>query len=219
MAGAILIILSYILIKELRTKAREILVNLSLMDFMVAAANFTGVVANFDQYLVDKTHIKYPEPTYNVVEHVCVAQASFAMYGTHSSILWTIAIAVYIYLVIMYDKAPVVRRSTYAFYVICYGLPLISTLWFSLTGKLGYSRYGGSGWCSLVVRDEKTGVDQPFVAVFGNDMWIYLTIILVPVLFLAIHFYLHSEVVSCLCYRHVCAVSFLFVIVDSCYTS
>jgi len=65
------------------------------MDFMVAAANFTGVVANFDKYLVDKTHMIYPEQEYNIIQDVCLAQASFGMYSTHSSILWTIAIAVY----------------------------------------------------------------------------------------------------------------------------
>ena len=214
MLGAVLIILSYILIKELRTKSREILVNLSLMDFMVAAANFTGVVANFDKYLVDETHIVYSERKYNIVQDLCLTQASFAMYGTHSSILWTIAIAVYIYLMIMYDRAPVARKATYAFYVICYGIPLITTLWFALTGKLGYSRYGGSGWCSLILKDRQTGLYKPLTAVFGNDMWIYLTIVLVPVLFLSIHFYLRSEVVSFSGYCHyLCAVSFPSVIV------
>ena len=216
MLGAVLIILSYIMIKELRTKAREILVNLSLMDFMVAAANFTGVVANFDNYLVDETHIVYSNWTYNIVHNLCLTQASFAVYGTVSSILWTIAIAVYIYLMIMYDRAPVARKATYAFYVICYGIPLITTLWFALTRKLGYSPYGGSGWCSLVVKDQQTGKDQPLVAVFGNDIWIYLTIILVPVLFLSIHFYLRSEVVSFCHYW--CAVSFPSILVEICYS-
>ena len=184
------------------------------MDFMVAAANFTGVVANFDKYLVDETHIVYSERKYNIVQDLCLTQASFAMYGTHSSILWTIAIAVYIYLMIMYDRAPVARKATYAFYVICYGIPLITTLWFALTGKLGYSRYGGSGWCSLILKDRQTGLYKPLTAVFGNDMWIYLTIVLVPVLFLSIHFYLRSEVVSFSGYCHyLCAVSFPSVIV------
>ena len=215
MLGAVLIILSYILIKELRTKSREILVNLSLMDFMVAAANFTGVVANFDKYLVDETHKIYSEQEYNITQDICLAQASFGMYGTHSSILWTIAIAVYVYWVVM-GRELVARKATYAFYVICYGLPLITTLWFALTGKLGYSRFGGSGWCSVIVKDRQTGLDQPLVAVFGNDIWIYLTIILVPVLFLSIHFYLRSEVVSFCHYW--CAVSFPSILVEICYS-
>ena len=38
------------------------------MDFMVAAANFTGVVANFDKYLVDETHKIYSEQEYNITQ-------------------------------------------------------------------------------------------------------------------------------------------------------
>ena len=192
MFGAILIVLSYLLIKEIRTKAREILIHLSLMDFMVAAANFVGVAVNFDQYLSDTKHQYYSERTYNVVDTVCKVQASFAMYGTESSILWTIAIAVYIYFRIMFDKKPVARRAVYAFYVICYGLPLIMTLWYSSSEKLGYSRYGGSGWCSLVLKHSKNV--YPLDALLGNDMWLYLTIFLVPVIFVSLHFYIRFEV-------------------------
>ena len=192
MFGAILIALSYLLIKEIRTKAREILVHLSFMDFMVATANFVGVVVNFDQYLSDTNHKQYSERTYNIVNTVCVTQASFAMYGTLASILWTIAIAAYIYLRVMFDKKPVARRAVYAFYVICYGLPLIMTLWYSIKGKLGYTRYGGSGWCSLVLTDAHRV--YPLDALLGNDMWLYLTIVLVPVIYVSLYFYLRFEV-------------------------
>ena len=187
MFGAILIVLSYLLIKEMRTKAREILVHLSFMDFMVATANFVGVAVNFDQYAPER----YSNHSY-IVDCLCVTQASFAMYGTLGSILWTIAIAVYIYFRIMFDKKPVARRAVYTFYVICYGLPLIMTLWYSSSEKLGYSRYGGSGWCSLVLTHSKNA--YPLDALLGNDMWLYLTIFLVPVIFVSLHFYIRFEV-------------------------
>ncbi len=183
MIGALLIIFSYILIRDIRTKAREILVNLSLMDFMAAAANFIGVVTDFSKY----------ENSGSVEGYVCLIQASFAMYGTLSSVLWTICVAVYVFFRIMLENSKVAQRSVYGFYAICYGLPLIMTLWFSLTGKLGGGdTYGGSGWCSL-----KTNSDHgtnTFNVVIGNDIWIYLTIILVPLIFISLHFYLRYQV-------------------------
>ena len=185
MFGAVLIALSYLLIKEIRTKAREILVHLSFMDFMVAAANFVGVVVNFDQYASDMNHN-------NIAYILCVTQASFAMYGTLASILWTNAIAAYIYLRVMFDKQPVARRAVYAFYIICYGLPLIMTLWYALKKKLGFSRFGGSGWCSLVLTHSQHVF--PMDALLGNDMWLYLTIILVPVIYVSLYFYFRFEV-------------------------
>ena len=48
--GAILIILSYVCFKNLRTRAREVLFHLSLMDLGVAAANFIGDIVYFDQF-------------------------------------------------------------------------------------------------------------------------------------------------------------------------
>ena len=196
MLGAILIVLSYILIRDIRTKAREILVHLSLMDFMAAAANFTGIIVNFDQYLSSSnyTEMDISEEKYYAMKDLCVAQASFAVYGTISSVLWTICIAVYIYLRIMNEGNVSAKHASYFFYVLCYGLPCGVTVWYVLTGKLGYARYGGSGWCSVRVYDPETGERQPLNAVFANDIWIYLTIILVPTIFISLHFYLRKEV-------------------------
>ena len=192
MVGAALIILSYVLIKDIRTKAREILVNLSLMDFMAAAANLAGVLVDFDTYL-NNNSLPHSHK-YDVMNDLCKSQAFFAMYGTISSVLWTICIAVYVFLRIMLEGKGIAQKCVYAFYVICYGLPFVLSLWFILTGKLGYAPYGGSGWCSVIVYDVTTNKRLSFNAVFANDIWIYLTIVLVPLIFISLKFFLRYEV-------------------------
>ena len=132
MIGASLIVLSYVVMPEIRSKMREILIHLSLMDFMVAAANFTGVVANFDDYLYNSTVAR---TQYHTINNLCLTQASCSVYGTISSVIWTICFSVYIYLCIMYEGQRIAKRVAYTFYLIAYGIPLIMTLWFSLTGK------------------------------------------------------------------------------------
>ena len=191
MIGAFLIILSYFLIRDIRTKAREVLVNLSLMDFMAAAANLAGVLANFNYYLGPNS----PNMTEHkhVINNLCLAQATFAMYGTISSVLWTICLAVYIFLWIMLEGRDIAKKSVVFLYTICYGIPLGLTLWFVLTKRLGNAPYGGSGWCSLVLSKHKNSKNI-FAAVLGNDLWVYLTIILVPLIFLSLHFYLKNKV-------------------------
>ena len=174
MAGAILIILSYILIREIRTTIRKILLHLSIMDFMVAAGHSIGVFINFDRYFVTN-NVSSP------VHGACEAQAFFSMYCTISSILWTNCMAVYIYLYVM--QVPKVAWSMYAFYALNYGLPLITSLWFLLTKRLGYSPYGGSGWCSVIL---ETGQTPPFVIVLAYDVWIYLTVIVVPLIYISL---------------------------------
>lgn len=185
MVGAVLIILAYILIKDVRTRSRRILVNISIMDFFVAAGNVTGTLINFDEYLRDGGSSLTPHK-YTLIENACKAQASISMYCNTSSILWTNCLAVYIYVQSMLRGQYKVAWSMYVFYIISYGLPLIVTLWYILTGKLGYSPYGGSGWCAVILSDNETGVILPFNAVFANDLWIYLTIIVVPLTFISL---------------------------------
>ena len=192
MIGALLIILSYVLIKDVRTKAREILLNLSLMDFMVAAANLIGILVNFDRYL-DPQSPSYSQD-HRVLDGVCKAQAFFAMYGTISSIIWTNCIAIFIFFHIMLEGRLHSTLTMFGFYLLSYGLPLIVNVWFLLTDKLGYSPYGSSGWCSVIVSDPATGDRYPLTLVFANDIWIYLTITLVPLIFISLKFHLKHQV-------------------------
>lgn len=90
----------------------------------------------------------------------------------------------------MIGNQKVAFRSVIVFYFLSYGIPVIYTAWYVATGKLGFDPLGGSGWCSLKV-NEKQGI---FNTVFGNDMWIYLTMFLVPVIFMSLHYHLRSEV-------------------------
>lgn len=183
MLGAGLIIGSYALIPRIRTKAREILVHISLMDFITAAFNLLGIVLTKTIY----RHSSFP--------WLCQVQAALSMYGTEASVLWTIGMAVHIYARVIYDNARALRCVTLGLYAICYGIPVLLTLWFSLTHKLGYDRLGGSGWCSLMVQDTDGRV-LPFNVVFGNDIWIYLTIVLVPMILVGLHFQLRRQLRS-----------------------
>ncbi len=197
MVGSVLIILSYFIVPDIRTKAREILVNLSLMDFMAAAANFAGIVINFDNSLgtgIDNS-------SHHHMTHLCLAQATFALYGTVSSVLWTICIAIYIYLCIMIGSKLLAARSVMIFYALSYGVPVIVTVWYVTTKKLGYDVISGSGWCSILVYrhyGERLKV-MPLNTFFASDLWVYLTMFIVPVIFISLYCHLKIEVCMCVC--------------------
>lgn len=189
-AGSVSIILSYVCYKTLRTKAREVIVHISLMDLMAALANFIGIVVNFNALLY--TGDDNDTPTGNV-NNLCIAQAAFAMFGTLASILWTIAIAIYFYAQIMAEDNKMAQRFVYGFYIVCYGLPLLMTIWFGATGKIGHSPIGGSGWCSLII-EPKLGERDRIALFFGNSLWIYLYFILIPVICVSVIGYLRIQV-------------------------
>ena len=197
MVGASLIILSYCLIPDIRTKGREILLNLSLMDFVAAASNCTGIAVDFQRYLGgngdpnSNSSNSSSDSINGVMNRLCMAQAVFAQYSTVSSILWTVCLAVYIYLCVMMPNKRVPLRSVLVFYLLSYGLPLIVSIWYLTTGKLGFDHIGGSGWCTVKLQPGK--FITPF---FTNDLWVYLTIFLVPVVFVALHYHLKREVSS-----------------------
>ena len=187
--GSLLIIFSYILFKKRRTRAREILLHISLMDLGVALANLIGLSVYFDQF-----YFEYHENVPHYIDNLCKTQAFFAAYCTLSSILWTIALAGFLYFLIMHHKT---RRAIYFLwcsYVVCYALPLFVCLWLVTTGKLGYSPLDSSGWCILISKDIATGRVDLFSTIFGYDLWIYLAIVTIPLFYLSIKCYLATQV-------------------------
>ena len=133
MIGAVLIVLSYICISSIRTKSREILVHLSLADFGVGCANFIGVIVDFDQYITS-CQLNEDKSCKNL-EHLCTTQAFFAGFSTVASILWTLALSVYIYLLVVHEHRKLHSKAVYFCYVLCWGLPLLISLWLVLTGR------------------------------------------------------------------------------------
>jgi G protein-coupled receptor 157 len=260
MLGATLIILSYFLVRDVQTKSRKILVQLSVADFGVACSNFIGVTVYFDQYIRHcptslsqdtNKEIDYGWMSTNsnlscsALKNLCKTQAFFAGYSTLASVLWTLFLAVYIYCLVVHSSKGVHHKVLHLAYLLCWGVPLFVSLWLVSTGKrtesrdilralkceifvchvcmcligetssithlfwikylpigtfiitdidhLGYSPHGGSGWCTLKV-DDSSGRRDMFAVVFGNDLWIYLTFIMVTLLYFTTHCYIKFQV-------------------------
>ena len=133
MIGAVLIILSFVCISSLRTKSRQILFNLSLADFGVACANFIGIVVDFDRYI--RSCESPDSSSCHPYMRLCTAQAFFAGFSTIASILWTLALSVYIYTLVVHEGRKLHTRILYFCYVFCWGVPLLVSLWLVFTGE------------------------------------------------------------------------------------
>ena len=204
--GAALVILSYICFKSVRSKARELLVHLSLMDFGVAVANLVGVAFYLDRFYSDTVPTKNvilpvsinttdsDQSPKDVIQNLCTAQAFFSIYFTLGSVLWTLSLALYLYFALVHYKNQQARYFLWLAYAVCWVLPFFLTLWLVLTDRLGYSPYNSSGWCSLVLTDPVTLKNDIFVAIFGYDLWIYTAMILVLILYLAVKAFLKIQV-------------------------
>lgn len=176
--GSFLIIFSYILFKDIRTKARLILFHLSLTDLGVGVSNFVGDVVKFDRFYTSNQTVRTPDP---VPKFFCEAQAFCALYFTISSILWTCILAFYMYFLVLEKGHSFVRLYMYGSYVICYGIPLLVCVWMVTDKRLGYAPYNASGWCALILLNNMDGTITPtdiFVSIFAYDLWIVITFVL-----------------------------------------
>ena len=220
MIGALLIILSFACCKDLRSRGRQILVNISVMDFGVAAFNFSGAAFYFDQHYHNKTCtncMTYPVAIFTPesqcsegrhsplngtimcpdslnIQYLCLSQAALSLYFTYGSILWTNALCLYLYFRIVHSGTQVSRYCLYLSYFFCYTMPLLLTLWLAFTGRLGYSPYESSGWCSIVLMHPSSMERDIYASVFGYNLWIALTFVFVPVLSCAVHMNVKSKV-------------------------
>ena len=161
MVGSLFVILSFLLFKSLRSEARQILVNLSLMDFGIAMANMTGIAANFDGYFSNRSEVNVH------MEGFCKAQAFVAMFSTYSSILWTISLAIYMYLLVFQIHRYPLRYYLFCCYAFCYGISFGLSLWLLLTNRLGYAPFNSSGWCTIIVNNV-TVTDNSSGSVYYN---------------------------------------------------
>ena len=129
--GAFVIILTYVAFKDLRTLARQQLVNLCVADIIVAASHFVGLTALKVEYY-NPTSYDNISNTSTVQEELCRVQGGFTMFGTLASFLWTLALGFYLLMIIVLKRPDFAHFLVYVYYPICWGIPLILVLWFAL---------------------------------------------------------------------------------------
>lgn len=193
-AGSSLIILTYFCFKDIRTLARHILVCLSIADFIVATANLIGLLFYYKRFVPahgERGHENHTaNSTHNhIPAHWCEVQAAFTVYGTQSSILWTIAVAAYMFvLIVLPKKRHWGNRLLLFFHVVCWGVPFILTLWLGIDGFLGFEHSATPGFCAIkgTIRAEGlNGTTTHYQAIYpiilGYEVWLYIAFILLPI--------------------------------------
>ncbi|XP_064606559.1 G-protein coupled receptor 157-like isoform X2 [Liolophura sinensis] len=155
--GCTLILYTFLRFKDLRTTSRKLLVYLSLSDCLSSVGHVLGAMA----YLQVG---KLTGPR----DLMCQVPALLSMYADLSSFLWTGALAVYLYLCIVWNFITVANKLVWLFHVICWGAPVAVVVSALVYGVVGYNvqlvRYfGHPSWCG--VDSSRTDVVQ----------WVYLT--------------------------------------------
>ena len=136
--GASLIILTYVAFRDLRTTGRQLLVNLSVADILVALTHFTGLYTNYDRFLSPCNGPNVYGNFTNLTDPWCATQGALTMFSVLASFLWTIAVAVYLFVVIVVNRALWAKRLRAVFYPVCWGVPGVIVVAFGAKQYFGF---------------------------------------------------------------------------------
>ena len=168
--ASILIVLSYVAFKSLRTTTRFLIVHLAVADFLVTIPNFLAVFMNFKERfeLPVENGTMTENSTVNVTSqslacsendlldhesrdycHVCVSQAFVSVFGVISSIFWTVCVCIHFFVLVMYRNPKRASRIAYVYYVIAWLAPLGISLWLLFHNWLGFEPTYSTVSCSI----------------------------------------------------------------------
>ncbi|KAK9515968.1 hypothetical protein VZT92_026564 [Zoarces viviparus] len=176
--GSSLIILTYIMWADLRTTPRRLLVYLSVSDWLSAVSYAFGVWRVFHTDSVD-----------------CVAQGAISTFANTSSFFWTVAIAVYLYVVIVRASQRAADSLVWFFHIVSWGVPLAITVAAVCLNKIGYDASEVSvGWCWVSIH----APDRVLWMLLTGKIWEFLAYLTLPVLYILIkrHIYIAHAALS-----------------------
>ena len=164
--GSLLLILTYVLFKKLRSKRprRLLITNLATANFLNALPNFLAVFMDFRTRFTVTYHDN-TEPTnstevFNITRtegslscsgdtqlldnsanaycNLCVYLGFVVIIGTLSSIFWTVCVCIHYFILISYRNTKLASRAAYVYYVIAWLVPLGISLWLLFHNWLGF---------------------------------------------------------------------------------
>ena len=153
MIGSVLMIVPYILWKDIRSGLRKIVTYLAVADFFTAFG-YTIASFNYMHYHNEKDE-DYPEAC-RTFSAVCQIQAYISSWASLSSFWWTAILAYYLYSTIIKGNTNVLNKWFPFFHVLVWGSPILVMFPLLLTDSLGYSLFSAGGWC-FISGDRHTG--------------------------------------------------------------
>nr|XP_033778871.1 G-protein coupled receptor 157 [Geotrypetes seraphini] len=161
--GSSLIICTHVLWPELRSRPRQLLLYLSVADLLSAVSYFYGVLRDFESSSWD-----------------CVLQGALSTFSNTSSFFWTVAVALYLYLLIVHSPP---ESLLCWIHLISWGIPLVITITAVALQKIGYdASYVSVGWCWVSI----TAKDRLLWMLLTGKVWEMLAYIILPIFYLLI---------------------------------
>ena len=184
--GSLLIILTFFILKDMRTGSQKIITLLALADLISAV----GYIIGSSNYLQHHKTLNLTDVNTSTscksFSNVCTAQAAVTTWSSNVSFYWTVILAFYFFLIIVFKRIKLASRLMVVYNIIAWLVPLIIVIPLLAYNKLGYAHYAASNWCFV---NTKTVVDKmdTLVILAAGKFWEILSYILVTVLYVLIY--------------------------------
>ena len=183
--GSLLILITYFALKDIRTGAQKIITLLAVADFISAAGYIMGSI-NF------LTHFNETSTgSCKVFERVCLAQATITSWSSMVSFWWTVILAFYFCLIMVYRRLQLAGKLMPLYNIIAWGSPLLIVIPLFATGNLGYAPYAASNWCFVRVQNYTDSNFRHegltiFIVFMAGKLWEILSYVIVTILYIMI---------------------------------
>ena len=178
--GSLLILITYNAYKNIQSPARHIIACLSLADLVTVLANSYGVFTRPNEY----------------GEITCILQSFIGGGAAMSSYLWTMVLAIYLYVGLVKDNSEIVEKLLHPwFHLLCWLLPLGINIVALFLNKLGNGKdRTSSGWCWIKYIPSEERLDQFIWMIIDGEGILVLTLIVTFVLHIRIKIHLKKKV-------------------------
>ena len=178
--GSLLILITYNGYKDIQSPARHIIACLSLADLFTVLVNFYGVFTKPGGYR----------------EITCILQSFIGGGAAMSSYLWTMVLAIYLYVGLVKDNSEILEKLLHPWlHLLCWLLPLGINIVALFLNKLGNgSDRISSGWCWIKISSNEERLDQLIWMIIDGEGILVLTLIVIFVLYISIKLHLKKKV-------------------------
>ena len=155
MLGSLLMILPYVIWKDIRSGLRMIVTYLAVADFFTAFGYTIGSF-NYIHYRINQNsnYVTACQDFYTV----CQIQAYISSWASLSSFWWTAVLAFYLHFMLTRKSIAFIDNWFPVFHVFVWGSPIAVMLPLLVTGSLGYSLFSAGGWCFIASEKKITNV-------------------------------------------------------------
>lgn len=170
--GSLLLICTYIIWPDLRSTPRKLLAFLSIADFFSATSYAYGVLNVFETDSLD-----------------CIVQGAISTLSNTSSFFWTVAIAIYLYILLVHSNKRLADSLQLCFHLISWGVPLGITVAALCLHKIGFDASEVSvGWCWVSIQ----APDYVLWMLLTGKIWEFLAYFSLPIIYILIKRHIHS---------------------------